>query len=129
MPTDGLRKLLDKGRLERSLFDEQHRAEISAPDFPGARLVACYQPILAERRQRKREALLAATEVKLQGLAREVGRRTKKPLKKDEIGGKVGRVLHQHQVGKHFRLTIDDNLLTWERQQPASEREAGLDGI
>ena len=127
--TDGIRKLMDKGRLERSLFDEQNLAEISSPDFPGERLVACYNPILAERRQRKREALLAATEVKLQRIAREVGRRTKKPLKKDEIGVKVGRVLNKHKVGKHFRLTIDDNLLTWERKQQAIEQEAGLDGI
>ena len=127
--TDGIRKLVDKGRLERSLFDEQNLAEISSPDFPGERLVACYNPILAERRQRKREALLAATEVKLQRIAREVGRRTKKPLKKAEIGVKVGRVLHKHKVGKHFRLTIDDNLLTWERKQQAIEQEAGLDGI
>ena len=111
------------------MFDEQNLAEISSPDFPGERLVACYNPILAERRQRKREALLAATEVKLQRIAREVGRRTKKPLKKAEIGVKVGRVLHRHKVGKHFRLTIDDNLLTWERKQQAIEQEAGLDGI
>lgn len=127
--TEGIRKLMDKGRLERSLFDEKNLAEISSPDFPGERLVACYNPLLAERRQRKRDALLAATEVKLQRIAREVGRRTKKPLKKDEIGVKVGRVLNKHKVGKHFRLTIDDNHLTWERKQPAIEQEAALDGI
>jgi transposase len=126
---DGIRKLIEKGRLERSLFDEKNLAEISSPDFPGERLVACYNPLLAERRQRKREALLAATEVKLERIAREVARRTKKPLKKDEIGVKVGRVLNKHKVGKHFRLTIDDNLLQWERKQRAIEQEAELDGI
>jgi len=126
---EGIRKLIDKGRLERSLFDEKNLAEISSPDFPGERLVACYNPILAERRQRKRETLLAATEVKLERIAREVARRTKKPLKKDEIGLKVGRVLNKYKVGKHFRLTIDDSLLTWERKQQAIEQEAGLDGI
>ena len=104
--TDGIRKLIDKGRLERSLFDEQNLAEISSPDFPGERLVACYNPILDERRRRKREALLAATEAKLERIAREVCRRTKKPLKKDEIGVKVGRVLNKYKVGKHFRLEI-----------------------
>ena len=127
--TDGIRKLIDKGRLERSLFDERNLAEISSPEFLGERLVACYNPILDERRRRKRDTLLAATEAKLERIAREVGRRTKKPLKKDEIGVKVGRVLNKYKVGKHFRLTIKDNLLKWERKQQAIEKEAGLDGI
>ena len=127
--TDGIRKLIDKGRLERSLFDEQNLAEISSPDFPGERLVACYNPILDERRRRKREALLAATEAKLERIAREVCRRTKKPLKKDEIGVKVGRVLNKYKVGKHFRLKIEDNAFKWERKQEAIEKETGLDGI
>jgi hypothetical protein len=125
----GIRELINKGHLERSLFDETNLAEIISPDFPGERLVACYNPILAERRQRKRESLLAATEVKLERIAREVARRTKKPLKKDEIGLKVGRVLNKYRVGKHFRLTIDDSLLQWERKQQAIELEAGMDGF
>jgi transposase len=127
--SDGIRKLIDKGQLERSLFDEQNLAEISSPDFPGERLVACYNPILDDRRRRKREALLAATEAKLERIVREVSRRTKKPLKKDEIGMKVGRVLNKYKVGKHFRVTIDDNLLKWERKQQAIEKETALDGI
>ena len=80
--TEGIRKLVNKGKLERSLFDEQNLAEISSSDFPGERLVACYNPILDDRRRRKREALLKATEAKFKRIAREVGRRTKKPLKK-----------------------------------------------
>ena len=127
--TDGIRKLIDKGRLERSLFDEQNLAVISSPDFPGERFVACYNPILDERRRRKREALLAATEAKLERIAREVCRRTKKPLKKDEIGVKVGRVLNKYKVGKHFRLKIEDNAFKWERKQESIEKETGLDGI
>jgi len=124
-----IRDLIEQGRLEQSLFDEKNLAEISSPDFPGERLVACYNPLLAERRRRKRESLLAATEAKLQAIAREVSRRTNKPLKKDEIGLKVGRVLNKYKVGKHFRLTIDDNLLRWERKSQAIELEAGLDGF
>ena len=125
----GIRELIAKGQLERSLFDEKNLAEISSPDFPGERLVACYNPILAERRQRKRESLLAATESKLERISREVARRTKKPLKKDEIGLKVGRVLNKYKVGKHFRLTIDDSLLRWERKDQAIELEAEMDGF
>lgn len=127
--SDAIRKLIDKGRMERSLFDEVNLAEISSPDFPGERLVACYNPILAERRQKKREALLAATEAKFQGIAAEVARRTKTPLAKDEIGVKVGRVLNQFKVGKHFQLTIEENRFAWQRKQDAIEKEAALDGI
>ena len=70
-----------------------------------------------------------ATEAKLERIAREVCRRTKKRLKKDEIGVKVGRVLNKYKVGKHFRLEIDDNALKWERKQEAIEKETDLDGI
>jgi len=122
-------KLIDKGRLERSLFDEKNLAEIRSPDFPGERLVACYNPVLAERRQRKREALLKATESQFERIAREVARRTNKPLKKDAIGVKVGRVLNKHKVGKHFTLTIQDGRFQWERRQDAIDEEAVLDGI
>ena len=127
--SDGIRKLIDKGRIERSLFDEVNLAEISSPDFPKERLVACYNPILAERRRRKREALLAATEAKFQRIAAEVARRTKTPLAKDEIGVKAGRALNQFKVGKHFKLTIEDNRFEWQRKQEAIEKEAALDGI
>lgn len=124
-----IRGLIDKGRLERSLFDERHLAEITSPEFPGERLVACYNPLLAERRQRNREALLVATEGKLNRLVREVERRTKKPLGKDEIGLKVGRVLNKHKVGKHFRLIIEEGSFQWERKPQAIQKEAELDGI
>jgi transposase len=127
--SNGIRKLIDKGHLERSLFDEQNLAEISSPDFPGERLVACFNPILEDRRRRKREVLLTATEAKLERILREVSRRTKTPLKKEEIGVKVGRVLNKYKVGKHFRLTIGDNILKWERKQEAIKKETALDGI
>jgi transposase len=127
--SEAIRELIDKGRMERSLFDEVNLAEIRSPDFPKERLMACYNPILAERRRKKREALLVATEAKFQRMAAEVARRTKKPLSKDEIGVKVGRVLNQFQVGKHFQLTIEDNGFQWERNQDKIQREAELDGI
>ena len=124
-----IRELINKGRMERSLFDEVNLAEICSPDFPKERLMACYNPILAERRRRKREALLVATEAKFQRIAAEVARRTKKPLGKDEIGVKVGRVLNSFKVGKHFQLTIEDNSFQWERKKDKIQREAELDGI
>lgn len=127
--SESIRKLIETGLVQRSLFDEQNLAEICSPDFPGERLVACDNPILAERRQRKREELLVATEAQFERLGREIARRTKKPLKKDAIGVKLGRVLNKYKVGKHFTLSIEDNHFTWERKQQAINEEAGLDGI
>ena len=58
-----IRKLMaDDGPLQLSLFDEQDLAEITSPDFPAERLVACRNPVLAADRARTREDLLAATE-------------------------------------------------------------------
>jgi len=127
--SEAIRKLIDKGRLERSLFDEKNLAEISSSDFPGERLMACYNWILADRRKRKREELLNATEATFQRIAKEVARRTNKPLAKDEIGVKVGRMLNKYKVGKHFTLTIQDSLFEWKRKQDAITKEAALDGI
>jgi hypothetical protein len=129
MRSEAIRKLIDNGQVQRSLFDEQNLAEIHSPDFPGERLIACYNPILADRRARKREALLAATQADLERIGREVARRTKKRFKKSEIGIKVGRVLGKHKVGKHFHITIKHSLLKWERKEDAIQKEAELDGI
>jgi len=111
------------------LFDEHNLAEITSPDFPGERLVACFNPLLAERRRQKREELLAATEAGLARIAAEVQRRTRTPLKKGEIGVKVGKVLDKYKVGKHFEFSIEDGRFTWRRKQESIEAEAALDGI
>ena len=112
-----------------SLFDEKNLAEISSPDYPGERLIACFNPLLAEDRRRTRNELLDATERDLEKIARAIVRRTRKPLKKDEIGVKVGKIINQHKMAKHFCITIEDNLLTWERRHDSIAREAALDGI
>ena len=97
-----IRALVEQDALQLSLFDEQHLAEIVSPEYPGERLVACYNPLLAEERARKREELLAATEAGLERVAREAARRTRTPLDAAELGRKVGRVLARHKMGKHF---------------------------
>jgi hypothetical protein len=71
-----IRKLVQQGTLQRSFFDEKNLAEITSPDLPGERLMACYNPLLAEKRRRKRGELLAGTEKGLTKLAKEVARRT-----------------------------------------------------
>jgi hypothetical protein len=127
--SEAIRSLVDKGYLQRSLFDETNLAEIRSPDFPGERLIACFNPLLATDRRRKREELLAATEKDLERLRHEVARRTKTPLGKAEIGIKAGRILGRFKMAKHFRLNIEDGTFSWARRQDAIERETALDGI
>lgn len=129
LKTGARRELADRGTWQLSLFDEQNRAEIRSPSYPGERMVACDNPLLAEQRQRKREELLAATEKALARIGQEVTRRTKKPLKKEEIALKVGAVRNRYKVGKHFEFTIEDGRLGWSRQEEAIRREAELDGL
>jgi hypothetical protein len=125
-----IRSLMKEGGpLQLSLFDEQDLAEIYSPDFPGERLVACRNPLLAEDRARKREELLRATEEKLVRVqARVEGQR--RPLRgEDAIGVAVGKVLGASKVAKHFRYQITDNAFTFERKLGSIEAEAALDGI
>jgi transposase len=124
-----IRSLVNSGQLQRSLFDETNLAEISAPEFPGERLIVCFNPLLSAERRRKREELLQATQKALERLEVEVKRRTKTPLGKAEIGVKAGRVLGRFKMGKHFTLTISDGSFGWARREEAIRREAELDGL
>jgi transposase len=124
-----IRKLVDTGVLDVSLFDERDLAEISSPDYPGERLVVCRNPLLASERKRKREELLQATEKELERVAAAT-RRASNPLRgKDRIGLRVGRVLGRFKMGKHFKLTIADVRFDYERNQTTIAQEAALDGI
>lgn len=124
-----IRDLLDGGHLQLSLFDEKNLAEIRSPDYPDERLVACYNPLLAAERRRKREELLAATEKQLERIAAEVKRRTRTPLTAEQIGLKVGRVLNRYKVGKHFETKIAEGVFQWSRRRESIQREAELDGL
>ena len=124
-----IRKLVRAGAIQLSLFDEKNLAEISSPDFPGERLVVCFNPLLADERRRKRGELLAATEQSLDKIAREVARRTKKPLLKEEIALKVGKVIGRFKMAKHFELIIDDGRFEYRRDETSVGLEEALDGI
>jgi len=118
----------DTGPLQMTLFDERDLAEISSPDFPGERLVACRNPALAEERARKREALLAATEQELARIAEAVRR---KPAKHDAaaIGLAVGAVIDKRKMKKHFALDIADGRFAFQRREEEIAAEARLDGV
>ncbi len=124
-----IRKLAEGGSLQMSLFDEQNIAEIQDPQYPGERLVVCYNPLLAEERHRKRADLLEATEKLLDKVVAQVDRRTKSPMPKEEIGLKVGRVLYRYKMGKHFRVKIKNGHFSYKRREDSIRKEQELDGI
>ena len=124
-----IRRLMASGDLQRSLFDETNLAEIRSPEFPGERLMACYNPLLADERGRKREELLVATEKELAKLARQVSRRTKRPMSQTEIALKAGRIVNRFKMAKHFELSIADGVFDYARQPASIEQESQLDGI
>jgi transposase len=124
-----IRRLSEEGTLQMSLFDQQDLAEISSPQFPGERLVVCYNPFLAEHRRRKRGELVAATQKEFQRIQKEVARRRKTPLSAAEIGGKIGKATHRYKMEKLFILKIEDGLFSFERNADLIEQEQSLDGI
>ena len=124
-----IRALLDAGAFQLSLFDERDLAAITAPDYPGERLIVCRNPDLAAARRHKREDLLRATERDLAAIQHAV-RRAKKPLRgRAPIALKVGAVIGKHKMAKHFALTITDADLGFARKQDQIDAEARLDGI
>jgi transposase len=125
-----IRKLMKEGGpLQLSLFDEQDLAEITHGDFPGERLVACRNPLLAEDRARTRQELLTSTERKLEQVQRKIQRK-RDPLRgEDAIGVEVGKVLGASKVAKHFRYEITQDGFAFTRNETSIAQEAALDGI
>jgi len=121
--------LVEDEVLQLSLFDERDLFEFSSPDYPGERLVACRNPLLAEERARKREALLRATERELEKIAVATRREKRRLVGMDKIGLRVGKVLGTYKVGKHFDLDIASDGFTYRRNEERIREEARLDGI
>jgi transposase len=124
-----IQQLVKRGSLQLGLFDERDLAEIHDPLYPDERLIVCRNPLLAEERGRKREELLQATERELQKIL-DATRRTRKPLRgRENIGLQLGKILGRYKMGKHFRLTITDETLRFERKREQIVEEAALDGF
>ena len=124
-----IRRLLAAGRLIRSDLETQRLAEITAPEFPGGRLVACYNPQWADQRRTKRQELLAATEAELTALAASVARPANPSETAAEIGVRAGKIIDHYKMAKHFALAIGDGSLAWARKDDAIQKEELLDGI
>jgi len=122
-----IRTLVEQGHLQMGLFDERNLLEISSPEFPGERLVACRNPELARLRAHTRTSLLAATQESLQKIQARV--QAGKLVGKDKIGVASGKVVNRYKVSKHFEMTITDNALSFVQIQKNIDAEAAVDGL
>ena len=129
LTSKAIRGLLAQGAVQRSLLDRLNLVEVQSPDYPGERLMVCYNPLMAERRRGKREELLAATEKELSRIGKEVERRKKQPLTATAIALTVGKGVGRYKMGKHFETSIEEGKLSWTRREEAITEEAQLDGI
>jgi hypothetical protein len=124
-----VKALVRGGDLQLTLFDVQDLAEITSPDFPGERLVACKNPFLEAERARKRESLLAATEAGLEKIAAACAR-ARRPLRgQGKIALRADRVLNRRKVGRHFVIDIGEDRFSYHRNLDSIAAEAALDGI
>jgi hypothetical protein len=124
-----IRELVEGGVLQLSLFDQRDMASITAPEFPGERLVVCRNPDLAAERTRKREDLLTATERDLAPIQAAVARR-RDPLRGTaNIALAVGKVINKHKMSKHFDLDITDTAFSFARKTAEIAAEAATDGV
>jgi hypothetical protein len=117
----------EDGPLQLSLFDEMDMAEFIHPDYPGERLVACRNPLLAEERRRKREELLCATEAALAPIITAVDNR--RLVGADKIGLRLGKVINKYKMAKHFEISVTDTTLAITRKEVSIDQESALDGI
>lgn len=125
--SSSIRTLVEQRHLQLGLFDEHNLLEISSPDFPGERLVACRNPALAKLRAHTRNDLLTATERSLQKIKLRVD--AGKLVGEDKIGVAAGKVVNQYKVAKHFELVITDKSLSFTRLADNIAAEAALDGL
>jgi len=117
----------DNGPLQMTLFDQANLAEITHPDYPGERLIACRNPALATERARKRLALLDATDAELSKIVAAVA--AGRLAGAGKIGIRVGKVIGRYKMAKHYTLDITNDTFAFTRDTEAIAAEAALDGL
>lgn len=124
-----IKALAEEGAIQLSLFDNQDLFSITHPDYPGERLVACKNPLLAAERSRKRIELLGATVAELEKIRCATIRQSRPLRGKDKIALRVGKVMNHYKVAKHFAIEITEDSLTFTKKEDKIAAEAALDGI
>ena len=122
-------QLIQDKTLQPSLFDQTDVAEIETPDYPGERLIACHNPLLAHDRERKRKELIACTARELDKIV-VATKRSNRPLRGEQkIGVRVGKVINKFKVAKYFYLEITDDSFAYEPNADRIGLDRALDGI
>ena len=125
-----IRALVESGAVQLSLFDEKDLVEITTDAYPGERLMVCRNPLLAEERARKREALLDATEALLEPIAVATRREKRRLRGHSQIGARVGKVIGRYKMAKHFEWSIDEKgWFSYGRNASSIAAEAAVDGL
>ena len=124
-----VRSLVESGAVQLSLFDETDLVEVRSDAYPGERLMVCRNPLLAEARARKRDELLQATEALLDPIVVATKRKKRRLKGADKIGVRVGKVVGQYKMAKHFELEIEENSFGYRRTPESIAAEAALDGL
>jgi transposase len=125
--SSSIKKLVEEGSLQLSLFDRMDLAEITSPLYPGERLIVCKNPYLSRERAETRNDLLSATEKKLD----EISKRVASGRLKEEagIGQAVGRVSNKYRMAKHFSFDIKKGRFSYQKDIKSIAAEAALDGF
>jgi transposase len=124
-----IRKLAEVETIQLGLFDELNLIEFESEDYPGERLIACRNPLVAEKNKNQREAILQTVEKELDKIVKAT-QREKRALKgQDKIALRVAKVLNKYKVNKYFKLDIQEDLFTYQRHEELIKQEEALDGI
>jgi hypothetical protein len=126
---EGIRQLVEDKNVQMELFDKRNLFEITHPDYPGERLIACLNPELRKLRGHKRQSLLEATKLELKKIQAMVARGKLKGKGADEIGVRVGKVVNKYKMSKHVVLDIRDGFFDFHIDEKKVEAETALDGF
>jgi transposase len=126
--SSSIKNLVDIGKTGRTLFDERDLCEfIDESSYPGERLIACKNWLLAERRNRERIALISKTEKVLDAIKDRV--KAGKLKTADKIGKAVGKVINKYKMNKHIILDISDGTFDYSLNEESIAKERDVDGI
>ena len=127
--SSAIRRLVESGTVQMSLFDQTDLVEIRSEAYPGERLMVCRNPLLAAERARKREELLRTTERLLDPIVAATERQQRPLTGRERIALRVGRVMGKYKMAKHFHTDITDPSFHYTRNPESIAREAAIDGL
>jgi transposase len=124
-----IRKLVEVEAIQLGLFDEINLVEFECKDYPSERLIACRNPLIAEKNRKQREALLERVEQELEQIVAAT-KREKRALKgKEKIALRVAKILNKYKVNKYYNLEIEEQEFNYSRKAELITQEKALDGI